>query len=462
MASTSGVLSSPGIGSGLDIRALVEQLVAAESQPLLRVAAREAKLQEQLSAYGQLKSALSLFQDALRPINAAEDFRILTATSSDTDVLTLSVGSGATRGSFNLEVGRIAENHRLASGTTFVDPDTALVGAVGETMTIDLAGESFVIDYGGKTLSEIRTAINEAGDNTGVTASLLRDDAGYRLYLAADADGSANLVTVDYSAADPFTLQAVNQDRDGSGGFTAADLDAEVLVEDLYTVTSSSNTISDAIAGVTLQLVAPGTSRITIEHDRAKVERNVQGFVDGYNKLVQSLRALGQGGLSADRAALLRLEASLRAELNAALPEGSAVASIFDLGVSSRYTVGSSSGDNGLLAFDASKLRAALATDTDGVAALFAGQDSGVISRLEGLVSSYLQGTGIIAGKEQALDARIDAMADRRADMELRLETLQSNLMERFNALDTLLGQLQSTQTYLTQQLQTIQIRRDR
>lgn len=452
------MVSSPGIGSGLDIRSLVDQLVTAERQPILRVAAQEAKLQTQLSAYGQLKGALSTFRGTLTPIDDTNDFKALTATSSATSVLVAAASTDAARGVLNIEVERIAENHRLASATTFADTGTTTIGTGGATMTIAVGSEAFTVEHGGKTLAEIRDAINAASDNTGVTASILNDDVGNRLYLTADGDGSENFVTVTYSTADPFSLQSVNQDRNSSSTFTAVDLDAEMLVENLYTVTSSSNTISDAIQGVTLNLVAAGTTRVTVDHDRSKVEKNVQGFVDGFNKLLSTLRTLSQGALSTDRAAVLRLESQLRAELNEAAPAGSAFASIFDLGVKSKFVIGSTTGDNGLLEFDAAKLRSALETDPEGVAALFAAAETGVATRLQTLVTGHLQSTGLIAGKEQAITARIDSMSDRRAEMERRLETMQQQLLKRYNALDTLLGQLQSTQSYLTQQLESIKI----
>ena len=195
------MISSPGIGSGIDTGSIVQQLVALERQPIERLFIQEAQVTTQLSAFGQIKSVLSDFQSSLESVNELAEFSVLKANSSDSSVLTASASSTASPGVFNLTVDRVAETHRLGSQNTFADTDTTLVGTAGDVLTIDGGGSSFDVDYGGLTLGEVRDAINNASDNTGVTASILKDDLGNRLLINADDTGSDNFVSLPVSSA---------------------------------------------------------------------------------------------------------------------------------------------------------------------------------------------------------------------------------------------------------------------
>ena len=231
------MLSTPGIGSGLDISSIISQLMAIEAQPLVALGVDEIELQAQLSGIGKLKSTVSTFQTAMQDLSDLDKFKVFAATSSDDEILTATADSTAAKGVFNVQVNRIAENHRMAANTVFADLDTTKIGNPGDTMTITVGTSAFIVDIGDKTLNEIRDAINDATDNAGVTASTLQDNLGYRLTLSADATGAANFISVSYSGADPFSLQSLNTDRDSSGTFTSADLDASLTIENTFIVT---------------------------------------------------------------------------------------------------------------------------------------------------------------------------------------------------------------------------------
>ena len=148
------MLSTPGIGSGLDISSIIDQLMTIESQPLVQLGVEEIELQAQLSAFGTLKSTVSTFSDAMSELSDADKFKVFKVTSSDEDVLTAAADSTTAKGTFGIEVTRIAENHRLAATTVFADTDTTKIGNPGDTMTITVGATAFVVDIGGKTLDE--------------------------------------------------------------------------------------------------------------------------------------------------------------------------------------------------------------------------------------------------------------------------------------------------------------------
>lgn len=216
-------LSTPGIGSGLDIGGIIDKLMSLERAPVSRIDTRLVELKAQVSAYGSLKSAVSTFRDSLDKLADISKFKAFTATSSAATVVTTSASGSSGKGVYNINVQRLAENHRMAAGTTYADTGSTTIGTAGDTMTIGVGTESFTVDVGGKTLAGIRDAINTASANTGMTASVLKDDAGYRLSLSSNSTGSGKALSVSYSGGDLFALQTLNADRNSSGGFTTAD-----------------------------------------------------------------------------------------------------------------------------------------------------------------------------------------------------------------------------------------------
>ncbi len=451
------MISSPGLGSGLDVSSLVSQLVAIESQPLIRLAQKEADFFGQISAYGTLKSSLSTFESSLSNVNSLADFAALTATSSDEDVLTASASPAASKGTYALTVDRIAENHRLGSSTFFADADTTAIGTAGDTLTIGQGTESFAVDFGGNTLAEIRNLINDASDNTGVTASILQDDSGHRLLLNATETGSENLITTSYSGIDPFSFFDLNSDRDGDLSFTAADLDAELTVDGVFTATRSSNTITDVVQGVTITLVGAGTSTLDVDEDDGAVQSAVQSFVDAYNSALDTLKDLRSGALSDDSNSLFAIENQIRGILNTPIRGNGIYSSVYEIGISSTFVLGGGSAENGKLNLDTATLLEALEEDKDSVATLFADPDTGLIPRLESVLGSFTDFQGLIDGKTDSLNRRIDSVASSREVASRRLESFEARLLAEFNALDQVVAQLTLSGNFLSQQLSVSQ-----
>ena len=357
---------------------------------------------------------------------------------------------------FNIDVDRLAENHRLAAANVFADTDTTAIGSSGDTLTIDVGGQDFTIEYGGMTLAEVRDAINSSTANTGVTASILNDDSGNRLIISGDDTGSSNFISISYSGADAFAFADLNTDRDGDLSFTAADLDAALTIEGQFSVTRDSNTISDVIQGVTLSLLETGSSTISIDNNFQAVESNIQSVVNSFNSVLQTVRDLRGGALSSDVNTLSRIESQLRGVLNTTLGPGSEFGSIYDIGIASQFQIGSDSPTNGQLTLDSTALQSALNDSPDAVADLFVNADSGIVTNLLGVVGEMLGVDGLLEGKNDSLRRRIDQLADQREVTERRVSIVEQRLTDEFTALDTLLAQLQQTSSFLTQQLATL------
>ncbi|HHC73196.1 MAG TPA: flagellar cap protein [Thiotrichales bacterium] len=443
------MISSPGVGSGLDVNSIVEQLMVLERRPLDRLEEKKATYEAQISAYGTLTSALSTFKDAMDALNDLADFKKFSAESSDDTVFTATANELAASGSYDLTIDRIAEQHKMAAGNVFADSDTTTIGTAGDTMTIQVGADSFTVDIGGKTLDQIRDAINNATDNTGVGATVINDSTGYRLILSADETGSDNFLQVSYSGTDPFALYDLNQDRDSSGGFTAADLDAVFTFENSFQITRSSNLVDDVISGVTLELKAAGNARLNIERDKEGVKETVQGFIDAYNELQDTLDSLGNGDLYGD-STLRTIESQIRSMLNTEATglAGNSFTFLSEVGITT--------GEDGKLSLDGTTFDDALDYDYDSVAQLFANNDQGYAYRLEGLARDLLATDGLVDSRESGLNSRVDYLDLQIQSQENRLAIVEQRYRDQFTALDVMLGQMSSTSAYLAQQLATL------
>lgn len=394
-------LSSPGIGSGLDINGLVTKLMEAEKAPLTALAKKEADYQAKLTAYGSLKGALSSFQTAAKGLSTSSKFNTAKATASDATALSATTSSIARTGSYSIEVTSLAQAHKISSkpfvdavaavgtGTLTIDFGTYTSDEDGGTFKVnaDRTSKTITIDNTNNSLAGIRDAINQAG--AGVTASILNDGSGYRLVLSSNESGAANSIRVLVNEDGAEAGDDTDQDKLSRLAFdpTAAvdggknlDTDTEVLAADAQlkidgvAVTKSSNSIGDAIAGVTLNLLkeTDGPTTLTVARDPSGVKAAVEGFVKAFNDLAATAKDLGgydfktqKGGLLLGDTTLRGVQSQLRNVVNQKLEYA-------DGGVSSLSEIGITFQRDGTLAISATKLDAVLADPAKNVGSLFA------------------------------------------------------------------------------------------
>lgn len=440
-------LSVPGLGSGLDVNGIVTSLMAVERQPLTQLETQKKTFETQLSSYGQLKSAISTFQTAMDDLGDIEKFQIFSATSSNTTVLTASATSAAAAGNYSVVVTQLARAHKMASGLTGVADESTTIGATG-TLQVGVGADTFsvVIDGTNNTLAGIRDAINNASANTGVTATILNVDDGVggtesRLVLTSDETGTANALTVSDVSGNVASTLAMATVANQSA------LDATLTV-DGFDITSSSNSVTGAIQGVTLELVAEGSSTLKLAYDTDAVKESIDAFVGAYNALRATISSLKSGNLKGDNT-LLSVQSLLRDTLNTE-PTGltTALSTLSEIGIKTER--------NGDLSLNTTELDAALASDYAGVAELMADDDQGYAFRLEAVADDMLDIDGLVDSRTKGIDSRIDTLGDRMDNMKYRLELIEKRYRSQFAALDAMLAQLQSTSNFLTQQLSNL------
>ena len=389
-------ISSPGIGSNLDVNSIVSQLMALEQRPLQALNRKEASFQAQLSAFGTLKGALSTFQTSLQGLNDLTRFQAFRATSSDTGVATVAAANTAVPGNYSLEVSELAQSQKLvaagqASATTAIGAGTltfefgTISGGTFDSQTGRYTGASFAADGAGaknvtigpsnNTLGGIRDAINAA--KIGVTASIINDGGAtpYRLALSVNDPGAARSLRISTSGdAALSTLLAQNPAGTQNLTQTVSASNAEFKVDGVA-ISKPKNSISDVIEGVTLNLLKTNvgsSTSITVTRDSGSIRSSADTLVKAYNDLNNTLKNLSaynpatrQGTVLQGDVTLITLQARIRATLSDTLK---GVAGSYD----NLSQIGISFTKEGTLALDSAKFNAALEEAPNDIAALFA------------------------------------------------------------------------------------------
>lgn len=439
-------ITAAGVGSGLDIENIVSQLMSLERRPLVALQNKVSSAQTSISAYGNLKSAISSFQDKMRDLSTLDAFRQFAATSSDEAVLQASADADAAAGIYSVEISRLAQNHKLGSNE-FAETATA-GGTAGDALTLTVNGESMTVDLSSaRTLTSLRDAINSADDNPGVTATILNTGGGnQRLILTADESGYDNRVQLSYGGsigAGTFGFATTNRDTDGNaiGGLT--ELDAAFNI-DGFDLTAATNNVSDVIDGLTFELKGVGSSTLVLERDNEAIEKSAKAFVDSYNSLLSTINDLKGDELAGD-SLLPSISRALRDVLNTS-PVGltGTFSALSQVGIKTNST-------SGRLELDSGDFSDALNDDFSSVAELFAHDDQGFAFRFDALADYYLDLDSPIAGRVDGLNSRIRRLQNDESSMEFRLERKEAALRAQYASLDTLIGSLQSTSTFLIQ-----------
>jgi flagellar hook-associated protein 2 len=310
-----------------------------------------------------------------------------------------------------------------------------------------------------QTLAAIADAINESPNNTGVAATVVTGTGGARLTLVSNESGAVNRIVVTQSGGDGGLVDLV-YDPLGSGVTNLTPLDpaadATVLI-DGFEVKSATNTIDGAVEGLTLELLEanePGeTTPVTVGFSPKSARETIEKFVKSYNALVDSIASVAsfdaqtrQSGPLFGDAGVRNIVFQLRRELTASV---SGLDGPFDM----LNEIGITAGLDGKLSVNSARLDAAFADDFDAVGELFSTEETGLAQRLDGMLEPYLKSSGIFDSRNETFKSLIDDIGERREALSKRLLALQERYTREFNALDGLLAQLQSTSTFLSQQL---------
>ncbi|MEO0435479.1 MAG: flagellar filament capping protein FliD [Pseudomonadota bacterium] len=394
------MVAATGIGSGLDIESLVTQLVAAERAPTeTRLLQREARLTSEISAFGTLQGALSSLQASAQSLANASTFSQRLVTSSNSAAVSPSVaGDDTPLGSLSVSVSSLAQAQSLAStafsstsdvvgegvlnfrfGTVTATPPTGTPQSFDAfSENSEQPGASVTIDASNNTLAGVRDAINDA--DIGISAALVDDGTGFRLLLSSEQTGENNAIELQVSD----TGDNDNTDSSGLSRFafntaannlqqTVAGQDAQFTIAGLE-VSSASNSVSNVIDGLDLTLLATTTSPVTLttSENTQAVRTAIEDFVNGFNNftgVVNSLTAFdpatsSAGPLQGDFTARSIINQVRGAVTDAVDGATGAFSTLAELGIQTQ--------SDGTLSIDDAVLDAALQSNFDDIASVFA------------------------------------------------------------------------------------------
>lgn len=388
-------ISSPGVGSQLDVNSIVESLVNAEKVPFEVGLERDTEeVEAKLSALGILKGALSDFQSSVSSLRNSTAFNSKLVESNNSDYVTATASSIADSGVYTVEVEKLAQSHKLA-GSAFSSPtDTVGTGTLtfrfGQydsdlntfTANPDKAIESVQITPADNSLQGIRDAINRA--EISVQASIINDGSGYRLVMSSVDQGEDNSIELTVNDGDGNSLDtnglsqmafdptaAVGNGKNIEEIVTAQDA---LLKVDGLTISSSSNTVYEAIHGVTLNLQGEAVgveTRLQVAVDEERVTEALTGFVEKYNGVVNAVDSIAfydaetrEAGIFLGDSTVRSVSSQLRSILTQSVTGlNGEVQSLRDVGITTK--------EGGLLEVNESQLKSVLADHLTEVQSLF-------------------------------------------------------------------------------------------
>jgi flagellar hook-associated protein 2 len=441
-SNASTLITSTGIGSGLNISAIVSALTtsfgAAQTTQLTN---QQNSLDSQVSAFGTFTSALDTLQLALPPLEDPTQLAGFAATVADKTIATATTTSDAVAGQYSLQVNNLATSATLTSL-----PVTSTASAVGTgtlTIAVGSASTAVTIDSTDNTLAGIAAAINSASNNPGVSASVITTTSGSRLVLAGTTTGAANAITVTASGGDgglsSLTFAQTQAAQDASFSING------------FAATSASNVVSGALTGVTINLqqasAANTPTTLTISPDTSSAQASIDSFMTAVNGVLSSIQTLTGFDPSTNTAGPLNGNATLEAFQNqlqsilGQVTSGSgSVKSLTDLGITA--------GTDGTYATDDTALGNALSANLASIGNLLGGSN-GLATQISNLVDGYTKPGGLLDSINQGLETGLTSVSQQQAALSAQLAAYSATLTTEYNAMDTAVAALKQTQTFL-------------
>jgi len=451
--SLSPTFRSGGIASGMDTNSMVAQLVHLEKAPIRDMQQRKRDFESQQRIYRGINSTLSATKTKAEAMDTYDEFLSLTTTSSDTNFLTASAGGDALPGNYEIVISQLAKAEKDRS-TSFASSSES--SGVYGTMQFTVDGDSWdvTVASGSDSLANWASEINAS--SAPVDASIFYDGTNYRLIVQGQDTGVDNAITIDETGL--------------TGNFSFSEYstaqDAQFTVDGIA-VTSGSNTATDFIENVTLNLLqasAGETISLNISTDNTAIKNKVQEMLDQINNVFSTINnemafsgaAKGNNRLSGD-STLRTIQSRLRSLL------GSSVT-----GLTGNYTALSQIGvtsdsSTGLLSIDTDDFNTAINSDFRGVARIFIDDTDqgteGVAKQMADMIKEFTEATqdengntlkGLLEARIDGIDDSIDDLDDQIENQEMRVASYEQMLVRQFTAMEIAISQLQAQSGYMS------------
>ena len=471
-------LSLSGI-SGYDFSGITEALISNYSKPLTTMQNSLSSLQEEKYAWQDINTRLSALENTLADLKKSSTWTGTSAVSSNETILTASSDSSTLKGVYAVEVIQLAKAQTAASAVQSVDTaSTSLAGLTAGTFQISIGSTTADISVAdGASLQDIATSINNAG--AGVNASVVKVSGGYQLALVSSKTGTEYAADFTDTTGNVLDFLGIKPSATGTLNVVQPAQDAQLTINGITNITSSSNTVTTAIDGLTLNLnkEAVGTTvNVTVSADYTDAEKAVQAFVDQYN----SLQTLIETDLAYDEAANTKgvlfgdpMVQSVQSRLRTLLSDsmgsmGGTFSLLSDVGID---TSSDNFGKSALLEFDTDAFAEALKEDADGVANLFGATAGGVTPVTETTETTQAQGLanileeylnpmvkygGSLDQTEDGYASQISDLKSRMKDFQGKIDAYTERITNQYSKLEAQLSALSSESTYMTSLLSSM------
>ena len=469
-------ISSPGIGSGLDVKSIVSQLVEIEKQPLSKLTVEAASVQARISIYGEIKSLVSALGSAAGTLNSLTTWDAVSVRSSRPESVTATASGGTAANSFSVRVDNLARAQSYASASI------AVGGALGAgTLTIQpgsfdtSAPEPFPFSSAGApidipvdntdTVADVARKINDL--DGAIQATILNDGSGERLLLRSRDTGVASgfqvsVVDNDSNDADASGLsRLISNGVNNNALITQYAEDAQITVNNSIAVTSTSNTFANVVSGVTLKITdtsptgPTSVSEIRVSANQEAITNSIEQFVAAFNALNTYLADATKfdpgtkeaGALQGDSFAI-GIQRSLRGILQSAT-EGSVFSRLSEVGITAQL--------GGNLEIDNTKLTAALNQPVE-LRNLFRidnqnERSNGVGLKIKRFADGLLDADGLFRVREDSLKRSLEVNSAEQNRVSDKAARVEAALNRRYSALDAQLAGLTALNNYVAQQV---------
>lgn len=456
----------------LDTKQLTIDLVAAIKEPRQALIDREkTKADVAISNTALLKSALSALKETAAELASVSKLNKLSLSSSNTSVVGLTSGTGATaarEGTYSMTVEALAQPQRSVSVPGYATGTSIVTTVENMTMAIELDGvtKSIAITKDVTTASGLVSAINQ--EKMGVTARIVNTADGsaapFKIVLEGPSGADNDFSIAFYDATDSLVASPpVFSSATADGGQAAGDA---TFVMNGLRIQRSSNTVSDVIDGVTLNLrqISATPTNLTVAYDASALTTAVGNFVESYNLLTEFIvRATGPAIKGDDIAGSLRGDSAVKSIRNSIRNKLTAESSGASGDISHWSSLGVSLDRNGVLEFDSSKFITAFQNSPeDAIKALsnnasspyyFSGSPSGLAGDLAVAAHQYLSSTGVVSRVIQSYESKLEIVETKQQKLDEYIERVSAQYERQFAALNAVLAEFKATSERLKSSL---------
>jgi|Wag4MinimDraft_13_1082653.scaffolds.fasta_scaffold03674_2 flagellar hook-associated protein 2 len=455
-----------GLATGMDTTSVIDQLVALEKRPIYNYQQEISEMEQTKGAWRDVNSRLDKLEDRTTDLKLSSTYNSRSTSSSDEDVVTASASNDANEANYSVTVKGTAKIQRLG-GDRLADSETAIkdltgFGTIAVENTIQINGIDITINDT-DNLNDISDKINNA--DAGVKASIVDN----HLVLETNETGVENALIAGDSFVDSNGVLESLGVLDG--GAITADIelqsasDAEIDINGITGITSSTNTFSEAVDGITFNISATAeansTATISVAKDTGKATDAVQAFVDQYNSVMNFLDGKTEYDEEEEKGAVLqgdstamRLQTRLRSLVSSKIKESGDFNALTSVGIEIDR--------DGVMSFDKSKFTEALDQSSGEVMSIFNGDSDtdsfdGMAVKMDSYLDQLLQSnTGLIPRRLDFYDTRIESLNEDIEDVERKVEMTRERYVEQFAAMESAISEMNQQMSWMQSQLSSL------